>query len=237
MNFAAIVARFTPTPSTAAIAAASGQSVVKLTITQNWKQAMEAIATKLDIAHGKRTELVEARRALLLDAAQGDDGANAKLRKTENEIADIDRGIAQLRDANDLARERDDAEREAAAAAEYKRLKAEWDQRNADMRQLAEHADALASKTAAAFLELASKAEAQARSAPVELHGFPADRPLGHGRATTATRNVLARHGLEWAHSGLFRWPEPPTIVEVIDAGIEWASAEVRRAEHRKNVT
>jgi hypothetical protein len=238
MRFADIVARFSPPPpSVVAIAQASGQSTIKLAITRNWRNALEAINTKLDGAHEERTRLVESRRALLLAAVEGEEGANARLAKVERELADHDRHIAQLRDAGELARGRDDAEREAAAAAEYKRLKAEWEQRNADLRQLAEHADALASKTAAAFVELASKAEHQARSAPVELHGFPADRPLGHGRATTATRNVLARHGLEWAHSGLFRWPEPPLITEVIDTGITWAKAEVERAESRKNFT
>ncbi len=235
MRIADIVSRFTsPPPSTVAIAQASGQSTIRLSLTRNWKLAMTIIAEKLDTAHAKRTELVEARRALLLDAVQGEPGADPKLRKIENEIADLDRSVAQLRDANTLARERDDAEREAAAAAEYKRLKAEWEQRNADMRQLAEHADALASKAAAAFIELADKAEAQARSAPVELYGFPADRPLGQGRTASAVRNVLARHGLDWARSGFFRWPDPPLIVEVIDAGITWAKYEVDRIESRK---
>ncbi len=236
MNFSAIVARFAPPPpSVAKIAAAAGQSTIKLSFTRNWKQAMELIAEKLDTAHSERTRLVGNRRALLLDAVQGEAGADAKLAKVERELADQDRQIAQLRDANALARERDDAEKAAAAIADYARRKTEWEQRNVDLLQLAEQADALANKAAAAFVELADKAEEQARTAPVELHGFPSERPLGLGRAETAARHAFAAAGAQWAWNTPFRWPAPPSISETIASGLEWARAEVERGEHRKN--
>jgi hypothetical protein len=232
MRFSDIVARFSPPPpSVAAIAQASGQSVIKLSLTRNWKLAMELIATKLDAAHGRRTELVEARRALLLDAAQGDDGANAKLAKVERDLADLDRTVGQLRDANDLARERDDAEKAAEAIAEHKRKVAAWEAGNEDTILHAENVDALAAKFAAALVELRDKVEHQARSCPVELQGSPSDRPLGRGRTEAAAQMNLAANGLAWAWRGLLPWKpeERPSAATVVRDGVEWARLMLTR--------
>lgn len=238
MNFGALVRRFAPTPSTVAIAEASGQSVITLALTRNWKVAMSLISEKLDVAHVKRRELVEARRALLLAAVEGDDSANAKLRKVENDLADHDRHIARLQDARVLAEERDEAEQAAAAAAERVRAVAAWEAGNEEMIQLAESADALAAKLAAVTIELAAKADTQASTTPKKISDH--DRgasPLGSGRVMVAVQMQLAENGLRWAWQGPLPWKDRPSAASVVRTGIDWVRGEIARADRRNNVT
>ncbi len=237
MNFSAIVARFAPPPpSVAKIAAAAGQSTIKLSFTRNWKQAMELIAEKLDTAHSERTRLVENRRALLLDAVQGEPGADAKLAKVERELADQDRQIAQLRDANALARERDDAEKAAEAVADYKRRKAEWTARNEDVAQIAADVDNLTVKLGTRSAELRKMIVQQVTSSPV-----PIDGALGTGGPLDATRVEsviliqLALAGLRGAWRYELPWKDFPTAAGTVSDGIAWVNMVIEQAEHRKN--
>ncbi len=237
MNFSAIVARFAPPPpSVAKIAAAAGQSTIKLAITRDWKHAMELIAERLDAAHSERTRLIENRSALLLDAVQGEPGADARLAKVEREIADIDRQIAQLRDANVLARERDDAEKAAAAAATYAHRKSEWTARNGDVAQLAADVDSLAVKLGTRYAELRKMIEQQVTSCPV-----PIDGALGTGGPLDATRVEsviliqLALAGLRGAWRYELPWKDFPTAAGTVSDGIAWVNLRLEQAEHRKN--
>ena len=113
---------------------------------------------------------------------------------------------------------------------------ARWERDAEALAGLAERGDARARETAEIFNELAAKAEALARSAPVPLSGFPSDRPLGFGRASVAARHALAAAGIDWAWMTPFRWPAPPSISETIASGLSWARAEIERTNPHKNV-
>lgn len=237
MNFAALVSRFaSAAPAAAVVARASGQSAIALAITRNWKAQMKAIDEKLDTLHARRGELVGQRRDLLLAAVEGDDGAQTKLGRIERDLADTDREVARLHDARAIAADLEEGERAAEAEAARKRQRAAWDAGNARLLELAAEADAVARKAGEVFKALVETTERQAQDCPVDLGPHSHERPLGLGRAESAFRMEMAKHGAPWAWRAM-PWPAPPSIEPTIRAGVEWAAAEVERANARKHAS
>jgi hypothetical protein len=219
-------------PSIAKVAGAAGLSVLGLALSDDWGAAVESIARKIDAAETKRADLSSQRSELLLGSDE------TALTRVENEIAAIDRELFRLRDARDLAAERAKRQAEAEAREAYGRALVAWEAGNAEMSELAEETGALLAKAAARCVELTEMAERQAKTCPVELPGYSDVRPLGAGRTVTALQTLFAKAGVSWARHGIIvPWQAVPSLGETIKDGIEWARAEVQRAEHRKNVT
>lgn len=215
-------------PGVAKIANAAGQNAIALAVTKNWSSALQAIAEKIDAAETRRAELVQRRRSLLLD-----EGAEKEIARAESELAAVDRDLSRLRDARELAAEREGAQRQVDEREAHARAVAEWERGNAELAALAERADALAREAAETFGALADMAERQANACPKSLPGQPADRLLGAGRALMACRRTLAASNAAtaWAWPyGVIPYPPPPTIAPTIRDAIQWARNELNRA-------
>lgn len=218
-------------PGVAKIANAAGQNAIALAVTKNWSSALQAIAEKIDAAESRRAELVQRRRSLLLD-----EGAEKEIARAESELAAVDRDLSRLRDARELAAEREGAQRQADEREAHARAVAEWERGNAELVALAGRADALAREAAETFGALADMAERQANACPgVGLGPNAADRLLGRGRAATACRWALAGAGAAWASpvGGVVPYPPPPGAAETIRAGLAWARRELGVAEDK----
>jgi len=192
---------------------------------------LSKIEKRLDELHERRTGLVADRRShLVVGILEDDPDAKKKLTAAERDLADVDRDISRAQDAKALAEEMAAVEREAEAAAAYKRDVAAWEAANAEMLELAAKADERAREDTEMFVRLANMAESQARSCPVPLGGHADVRPLGLGRTMTAIQIAFAKNGLPWARYNIVvPWQPVPGAAETITTGIAWARGEMRR--------
>ena len=238
MSLSNILERFrNPAPAVATVAAVTNESAIRMAFAPNWQRSISLVDEKLAELQTRRAKLQDERREVIVQATLNDDpAAKRKLDTVERAIAALDIDMARVGDARAVAADKLAEEQEAEARKQYAQDVARWERDAEALAALAERGDAQARAAAEVFKELATKAEALARSAPVPLHGFPADRPLGHGRASVAARHALAAGGLDWAWQTPFRWPLPPTISETVAAGVSWARSEIERANLRKNV-
>jgi hypothetical protein len=209
-------------PSTAKIADAAGRSVLGLAFSDDWRGAIANINEKIDALELRRAELAEQRRGLLL----GED--ETALSRAENDLAAIDRDLARLRDARDLAAERARRQEEAEAGEAHARAIAEWERGNEELAALAARADALTRETGETVARLAELAERQAKQCPRDLGGHPGDRPLGSGRTLVAAQIQLSVSGVPCGINP--PWRDVPTAVSTVTAGIEWARHELARS-------